>query len=497
MPRLLDDSTVDDADDIDPVESLPAAGSALPPAASDAVIDPRHPYVVAQAFAFGFEQVGQRLVHHHGRWLSYCGTHYREVDTAELRARAYRWLSMRRRNDGSLVAVSQTLVNSVLDGLRSAVHEGGDHLPRWTGSDPHPHPANLIAFNNGLLDVERWLADPSVALLPHDPAWLSTNVLPFDYTPQATCPQWETFVAEVAAGDDTWVAGLAMMFGYLLTHDSAQQKIFLFQGAPRAGKGTICRVLREMLGHANVAGPSLPSLCGEFGLWPLVGKSVAIIPDAHAGRGSDATRVLEVLKSISGEDAVDVNRKHRDQQTMRLPVRFLIACNSMLDLPDPSGALAGRLILFPFTRSFQGNEDHGLEARLLAELPGILRWSLAGLRALRTGGRLLQPDSGEQVRADFARLSSPIRGFIDERLVIDPAGVVPVSAAFQEWKPWCEQEGHKPGSTSTFGAKLLAALPGITKVRTGSRDARQWSYRGIRLRRSGETLGHAWTRGTP
>ena len=291
-------------------------------------------------------------------------------------------------------------------------------------------------------------------------------------------------------------APLAMMFGYLLTHDTSQQKIFLFQGAPRSGKGTICRVLREMLGHSNVAGPSLSSLCGEFGLWPLVGKSVAIIPDAHSGRGSDATRVLEVIKSISGEDAMDINRKHRDQQTMRLSVRFLIACNSMLDLPDPSGALAGRLILFPFSRSFQGKEDHGLETRLLDELPGILRWSLTGLRALRANGRLIQPKSGEQVRADFARLSSPIRGFIDERMKVDPAGSVLVQDAYNAWRAWCEQEGHQPGASSSFGAKLLSAAPGITKHRPGSRVDRQWAYSGISLLRSDETLGHAWTRVT-
>ena len=496
MPRRIDDSTGDDADVIEAVESLPAAGSARPAAASGAVIDPRHPFLVAQSFAMGFEQDGKRLVHHQGRWLSYCGTNYREVDKEELRARAYRWLNQRRKLDGSPLAVSQTLVNNVLDGLRSAVHEGGNHLPRWTGTDTHPHPSDLISFHNGLLDVRRWQNDPLVDLLPHDSAWLSTNVLPFDYAPAATCPHWEAFVNAVSAGDETWVAALAMMFGYLLTHDTSQQKIFLFQGAPRSGKGTICRILREMLGHSNVAGPSLSSLCGDFGLWPLVGKSVAIIPDAHAGRGSDATRVLEVLKSISGEDAMDVNRKHRDQQTMRLSVRFLIACNSMLDLPDPSGALAGRLILFPFSRSFQGKEDHGLEARLLGELPGILRWSLTGLRALRANGRLIQPKSGEQVRADFARLSSPIRGFIDERMKVDPAGSVLVQDAYNAWRAWCEQEGHQPGASSSFGAKLLSAAPGITKHRPGSRVDRQWAYSGISLLRSDETLGHAWTRVT-
>src|SRR5688572_14167010 len=102
MPQLFERSFGDDADDIEPVASMSAAGNPPPPTQSDAVVDPRHPYHIAQMFALGFEQDGQRLVHHHGRWLSYCGTHYREMDAAELRARAYSWLSMRRRNDGSL-----------------------------------------------------------------------------------------------------------------------------------------------------------------------------------------------------------------------------------------------------------------------------------------------------------------------------------------------------------------------------------------------------------
>jgi len=230
-------------------------------------------------------------------------------------------------------------------------------------------------------------------------------------------------------------------------------------------------------------------------MWPLVGKSVACVPDAHLGRGSDSTRVLEVLKSISGEDAIDVNRKHRDQQTMRISARFLIACNTLLDLPDPSGALSGRLILFPFTHSFLGKEDHHLEARLLKELPGILCWALAGLRAFRNSGRLVQPQSGDQIRADFARASAPIRGFIDDRLEEVPLGVVPTASAYQAWKGWCEQEGHMAGSASTFGGKLVSALPGITKARLGSEGKRAWCYRGIQLSCSGDVLGRAWTPG--
>lgn len=459
-------------------------------------LNPAYPFRIAESFAEYQSEVFGQLCFHREDWFRHVGSHYQLVDQNDLRADAYRWLDRHTLPDGNPLRVSQTLVNNVMDALRSAVRVPIGEMPRWLGYDFSDRPAahQLIAFRNGLLDVGAWLRDPAVSLLPHHADWFSANVLPFDYDSQAECPQWETFIEQAANGDDTWITALAMMFGYLLTHDTSQQKIFLFQGAPRAGKGTICRVLRELIGSDNVSGPSLPSLCGTFGLSPLVGKSLAIIPDAHLGRGSDATRVLEILKSLSGEDAVDVNRKHRESQTMRLPVRFLIACNTLLDLPDPSGALAGRMILFPFVHSYQGKEDHGLTDRLLTELPGVLQWSLAGLRALRTRGRLLQPASGDQARQDFARLSAPIRGFIDDRLEVTPAGVLPVAAAYDAWRSWCEQEGHLPGSTATFGSKLLSALPGITKSRIGSRQDRAWSYKGLRLTCIGGDPGHARTR---
>ena len=54
-------------------------------------------------------------------------------------------------------------------------------------------------------------------------------------------------------------------------------------GPKRSGKGTIARVLRKLIGERNVAGPTLSSLGGPFGLQPLLGKSGAIISDARQG----------------------------------------------------------------------------------------------------------------------------------------------------------------------------------------------------------------------
>ena len=47
-------------------------------------------------------------------------------------------------------------------------------------------------------------------------------------------------------------------------------KIMLLVGPTRAGKGVISRTLGRLVGIDNVAGPTLSSLSGDFGLAPLL-----------------------------------------------------------------------------------------------------------------------------------------------------------------------------------------------------------------------------------
>ena len=69
--------------------------------------------------------------------------------------------------------------------------------------------------------------------------------------------------------------------------DTRQQKILMLVGPKRSGKGTIAKVLAQLIGLKNVCAPTLASLGMNFGLWPLVGKSLAIIADARLSNRSD------------------------------------------------------------------------------------------------------------------------------------------------------------------------------------------------------------------
>ena len=251
-------------------------------------------------------------------------------------------------------------------------------------------------------------------------------------------------------------------FGYCLTNDTRQQKILMIVGPKRSGKGTIARVQREVIGPANCCGPTLAGMGTNFGLWPLLGTSLAIISDARLSGRTDSQIVVERLLSISGEDALTIDRKNLEPVTCKLPTRMMILSNELPRLGDSSGALAGRMILLRLRESFYGREDHGLTDRLLKELPGILNWAITGWIRLRQRGRFVQPESAAELLGELHDISSPIGEFIRECCILGSVYHVARSDLFGRYKEWCEAKGRShPEDETGFGRNLRAAIPSL------------------------------------
>jgi putative DNA primase/helicase len=205
------------------------------------------------------------------------------------------------------------------------------------------------------------------------------------------------------------------------------------------------------------------------------------------GGRSDQAAITERLLSISGEDALTIDRKHIAAWTGRLPTRFTILTNELPRISDTSGALVGRLIVLVLTRSFYGHEDPALTARLLTELPGILNWALIGYRRLRQRGHFVQPASAREAIEDLEVLASPIKAFINDRCIVGPGLAVSVELLYQTWCAWCDSVGCKEyGTKQTFGRDLKAALPSLRSTRPRDDDNRYRSYEGIGLKGTSE-----------
>jgi putative DNA primase/helicase len=383
--------------------------------------------------------------------------------------------------------VTGRLIADVAHALASlTMLSGRIEAPAWLSSEP-PFPASeILACKNGLVHLPS-LVQNKPCFLPHTPSFFSHTCLDFDFNATAPAPeQWLKFLGELWPSPDgvidPAITTLQEIMGYLISGETNQQKIFLLIGPTRSGKGTIGRVIRALLGAANVVSPTLSSLGGDFGLWPLLHKTVAIISDARLSGRADSAIITEHLLSISGEDPKTIHRKRLSSvDVTKLLVRFLILTNELPKLKDSSGALAGRFILVKLTKSWYGHENVGLTNTLLKELPSILNWSIEGWHRLRDRGCFIQPETSKDLVNDLRDLSSPVGAFVDDDCVVGSDYEVERSLLFAAWKKWCEKHEEKPGDAGTFGKNLRAAITiGDSQPRSDGKKVR--TYRGLKLK---------------
>lgn len=400
-----------------------------------------------------------------GSWFQWLGPRWVELEADDLNAQLYERLGnahyVKRAKDGTGILTpwrpNRSRVGEVLAALGSlTLLDSAADAPAWLDKY-HPDKAGaIVACTNGLLDTG------SRELREHDPSWFNLVSVPFDYHAAARPPaRWLAFLASLWPDDPAAVESLQQWFGYILTGRTDLQKIMLIVGPPRSGKGTIARVLQELVGRTNAVGPTLASLSTNFGLQPLIGKPLAIVADARLG-GRDTHTVVERLLSISGEDALTVDRKYRDPWTGRLPTRLMVLSNELPHFGDASGAIATRFLVLSLTQSWLGKEDTGLEHALHAELPGILNWALDGLTALQAQGRFTEPPGAGEAVLTMADSASPTGAFVRDCCKLGAGLEVPAAQLYAAWRAWCFDNGRDhPGNQQTFGRTLRSVVPAI------------------------------------
>lgn len=425
---------------------------------------------------------------------------YAECEPAGLRARMYPWLErheriVKDRQGNETVVPYQPRKGDIeltLDALKAVAYTPV-RSPAWLSADATlPDPARLLVARNGIFT----LSDDEGGRLyrPPTPLLFTTNALDYDYAPDAPAPaQWLRFLQSILPGDSDAIGLLQEWAGYCLTADTSQQKMLGLIGPPRSGKGTVARVLARMLGTANVCGPTLSGIGTNFGLWPLVNKRLAIISDARLSGRTDQAIVTERLLSISGEDALTVDRKNLEPITLKLPTRIMVCTNELPRLSDASGALANRFMFVVLRESFLGREDTGLTERLIEELPGVLRWAVDGWQRLRARGHFLQPASAAEAMDELHDLASPVGAFVREWTVRQPGARCACKDLFEAWGCWCKEQGRdSAGNSQVFGRDLRAVMPSLSTSHPRPEDGpRVRMYEGIDLTLSArETLSY-------
>jgi putative DNA primase/helicase len=227
-------------------------------------------------------------------------------------------------------------------------------------------------------------------------------------------------------------------------------------------------------------------LADRFGLENWLGKKLAVFPDTTLDSlyRTGMAVIVERLKSITGEDALQVDRKNLKLTGITLRTRVAIFSNDVLKFDDVTGTLPTRFIYLELQRSFLGKEDNQLTPKLLTERAGILNWALDGFDRLSERGEFIQPPSGTELAKAIADLGTDVHRFVDECCELGVALSAPAQRIFEEWQYWCKDQNIRYGwSAPQFSAKLRSAFPNLRSCRPRSNGpGRATTLHGIRIR---------------
>lgn len=346
----------------------------------------------------------------------------------------------------------------------------------------HPY---LLNVGNGTLCLE------TAELRPHSPADLLTHMAAVEFDASASCPTWRKFVADVTNNDKELASFLQRSCGLALSGDVTEQVLWLHYGEGRNGKSTLLNVLTELLGtYAGPAPMELLLVRGKSGrevetqFASLAGKRLVTTVEADSGvRFSEAT-----VKLLTGGDTVLARRLYEDAWPVRPSWKLHVAANHKPLVKGTDEGIWRRLMLTPWLRRFEGQaDDKGLKAKLLAELPGILNWCLAGFVQWRSAG-LAPPANVLAATKEYRGENDALGIWMAECCVKEANAVAEASALYRSFKAWSEDRGEHPPTATAFGLRLEQL--GFTGDRP---SAGQWRNRTIRrglglldFRRDGE-----------
>lgn len=311
---------------------------------------------------------------------------------------------------------------------------------------------NFTVFNNGIVDVN----SKELKLMPHTPEYFTLNSVDYDFDPDAKCPVFLSFLDNIWDDNEDLKMQLQEFMGYCLVNDVKLQKFGVFVGKSRGGKGTIVDVLSRMVGAQNIAAPSLGDLSTNSALEEMSTKSLTLIPDAHSLGANVRDTVLSKLKAITGGDPVSFHEMYKGSRNTVFKTKLLISTNNVPEFNDPSGALANRMLVWPFYKSFAGKENYDLGEQLQAEVAGVTQWAIIGLRRLRAnGGKFTEGKLGLIEKEEIRKDMFPLADFIESSCVLSDNEFTMTDDLYNAYRLWSSTEGiRNPMMKSSFDKTL-------------------------------------------
>lgn len=330
---------------------------------------------------------------------------------------------------------------------------------------------------------------------PHRREDRITKLCPTRFNPKAKAPLWEETLEKIFDDDEDLIGFVQRLFGYCLTGSVSEQVIVLFVGSGSNGKSMILLVLLSVVGSDYFIKASDDILLRKFAqahptaLADLFGKRLAVVMETDSG-----DKMAEALiKSLTGGDRIRARRMREDFWEFTPTHKIILCTNHKPTVEATDHAFWRRIRLVPFIVSFWKDGDPGnwgkkllkrlkadpeLGQKLEAEAEGILAWCVRGCLQWQKHG-LGTTDAVTTATESYRREQDALTRFIDDECTLGPNASVRSSALYERYHRWCEVNGERYLSQTSFKEKLMEQPSGITTKKSNG----VW-FVGIALRKT-------------
>jgi len=323
-----------------------------------------------------------------------------------------------------------------------------------------------INFKNGYYNIEtQSLEAPSKEIG-------FRYVVPFDYDPHATSPQFDAFMGRVTSNDKDLEKLLLEYCGYAISGDAPwAQKCMILTGDGANGKSTFVNVIRAAFGSENTSSVSATKFSDGNALSLMDGKLMNVAEETPRKAFNDS----DVFKNLVTGGIVAAKKLYKNLYEVRMTTKLMMLCNEIPSSFDSTHGFYRRLLIVPFKATFTDKDpgfDPHIEEKLMKELPGIANKILSAYVELRARGKFMIPDSSKYALDKYRLEGDPVALWSDEALEFHPVGnghdrdIVTNPQMYESYASYCQKNGFRSMNNVHFGRQLGRIVPDFEKRKT-------------------------------
>lgn len=307
---------------------------------------------------------------------------------------------------------------------------------------------SVIGFENGVLNAV------TGDFFEHNPDFMLTSIVPYNYDSKAECPTFDRFIHEISSGDKAVEKILLEFGGYAISGDEYWlHKALMLYGDGSNGKSVFIEVLGKVCGEGNYSSIALKNLKNSTARYGLLNKKFNVSEETSEDSFTDS----ELFKTLASGGEIQVKKLYENEIDIKNTAKILILFNGVPVINDMSYGFKRRVVLVHLSKVFKHGDagfDPYIKTKLFAESAGIANKLINAYKDLKERGDFEYSKDIENGIDRILNENNPVYLFKDEKLEIEPFHDERTVDVYTYYRMFCESRGYRIKNNIAFGREM-------------------------------------------